>query len=60
MHIGIIEADRGERDYHLRRSQAEREFANLAADRRASDAHMRLCGLHLSRAFILEEVSRRI
>jgi hypothetical protein len=38
----------------------ERDWAFEAADDRASDAHLRLSALHLSRALILEEVDRRM
>ena len=40
--------------------QIERDLAYHAQDTRASDAHMRLSALHLSRALILEEVDRRL
>nr|WP_314444069.1 hypothetical protein [uncultured Sphingomonas sp.] len=50
----------GELDYHSARARAERELAYRSADERASDAHMRLSALHLSRALILAEVDRRI
>lgn len=50
----------GERDYHSERARAERELAYRSADERASDAHMRLSALHLSRALILAEVDRRV
>jgi hypothetical protein len=46
--------------YHLERARAERDIAYRAADLRASDAHMRLSALHLSRAMVLEEVDRRL
>jgi hypothetical protein len=48
------------RDYHASRARAERDIAYRATDGRASDAHMRLSALHLSRALILEEVDRRL
>ena len=49
-----------ERKYHSTRARIEREIAYQASDMRASDAHMRLSGLHLSRALILEEVDRQL
>jgi len=46
------------RTYHAERARIERDIAYRAADPRASDAHLRLSALHLSRALILEEVDR--
>ena len=48
------------RDYHASRARTERDIAYRTTDGRASDAHMRLSALHLSRALILEEVDRRL
>jgi hypothetical protein len=45
---------------HATRARVERDVAYRSADERASDAHMRLSALHLSRALILEEVDRRL
>lgn len=46
--------------YHLERGRTERDIAYKASDPRASDAHMRLSALHLSRAMVFEEVDRRL
>jgi hypothetical protein len=48
------------RDYHASRARTERDIAYRTTDGRASDAHMRLSALHLSRALILEEIDRRV
>jgi hypothetical protein len=48
------------RNYHSARARAERDIAYRATDSRASDAHMRLSALHLSRALMLEEIDRRL
>ena len=48
------------RDYHASRARTERDIAYRTPDGRASDAHMRLSALHLSRALALEEVDRRL
>jgi hypothetical protein len=47
-------------NYHARRARAERDIADRTAEGRASDAHMRLSALHLSRALVLPEVDRRL
>jgi hypothetical protein len=47
-------------NYHAQRARAERDLAYKSADARASDSHMRLSALHLSRAMVLEEVDRRL
>lgn len=44
--------------YHSSRARTERELATRSADARASDAHLRLSALHLSRALLLEELER--
>lgn len=46
--------------YHAERARIERDIAYRASDPRASDAHLRLSALHLSRSLILEEVDRRL
>lgn len=48
------------RDYHAARARVERDLAYRSGDNRASDAHLRLSALHLSRALILDEVDRRL
>jgi hypothetical protein len=48
------------KSYHAERARIERDIAYRAADARASDAHMRLSALHLSRALVLEEIDRRL
>jgi len=50
----------GEKLYHSHRARIERDLAYRTQDTRASDAHMRLSALHLSRALVLEELDRRI
>jgi hypothetical protein len=47
-------------DYHSQRARAERDIAYRATDSRASDAHMRLSALHLSRALVLKEIDQRL
>jgi hypothetical protein len=49
-----------DKDYHAQRARAERQLAYKSPDARASDAHMRLSAMHLSRAMVLEEVDRRL
>lgn len=46
--------------YHAERARIERDIADRAGDPRASDVHMRLSAMHLSRSLILEEVDRRL
>ena len=46
--------------YHAERARIERDIAYRAADPRASDAHMRLSELHLTRSLILEELDSRL
>ena len=45
-------------DYHLGRARIERDIAYRSANPNASDVHMRLSALHLSRALLLQEVRR--
>jgi hypothetical protein len=45
-------------DYHLQRARSERDIAYRSGDACASDAHLRLSALHLSRALLLQEVRR--
>lgn len=46
--------------YHAERARIERDIAYRASDLRASDAHMRLSQLHLTRSLILEEIDSRL
>ena len=45
-------------NYHLQRARSERDIAYRSGDACASDAHLRLSALHLSRALLLQEVQR--
>lgn len=48
-----------EKSYHAYRAREERDIAYRTSDPRASEAHLRLSALHLSRALMLEEIDRK-